>query len=68
MLNLAPAKTIEYGRVDQAAAWALLARMYLNAGVYTGTTKYSEAITYAKKVIGAGYTLQPYYRAVVYGR
>ena len=37
----------------------LLARLYLNAKTYTGTTKYTEAITYAKKVIGAGYTLQP---------
>lgn len=62
--DLAPAKTIEYGRVDQGAAWALLARMYLNAGVYTGTTKYTEAITYAKKVIGAGYTLYSGYPRV----
>ncbi|HRI20213.1 MAG TPA: RagB/SusD family nutrient uptake outer membrane protein, partial [Panacibacter sp.] len=37
--ELAPAKTIEYGRVDQAAAWALLARIYLNAEVYTGTAR-----------------------------
>ncbi len=59
--ELAPAKTIEYGRVDQAAAWALLARMYLNAGVYTGAARYTEAITYAKKVIGAGYILRPGY-------
>lgn len=59
--ELAPAKTIEYGRVDQAAAWALLARMYLNAGVYTGTPKYTEAITYAKKVISAGYVLKSGY-------
>ncbi len=59
--ELAPAKTIEYGRVDQAAAWALLARLYLNAGVYTGTNKYAEAITYAQKVINAGYTLKPGY-------
>jgi hypothetical protein len=59
--ELAPAKTIEYGRVDQAAAWALLARLYLNADVYKGTEKYTEAITYAKKVIDAGYTLQPGY-------
>jgi hypothetical protein len=59
--ELAPAKTIEYGRVDQAAAWALLARMYLNAGVYTGTPKYTEAITYAKKVIAAGYVLKSGY-------
>lgn len=59
--DLAPAKTIEYGRVDQAAAWALLARMYLNAEVYTGTKKYTEAITYAKKVIDAGYLLKSGY-------
>ncbi len=60
--DLAPVKTIEYGRVDQGAAWALLARMYLNANVYTGTPKYTEAITYAKKVIGGGYSLRPTYR------
>jgi starch-binding outer membrane protein, SusD/RagB family len=59
--DLAPAKTIEYGRVDQAAAWALLARLYLNAQVYTGTARYTDAVTYAKKVIGAGYSLQPSY-------
>lgn len=62
--ELAPVKTIEYGRVDQGAAWALLARMYLNAGVYTGTTKYSDAITYAKKVIAGGYTLSSTYRTL----
>lgn len=59
--ELAPAKTIEYGRVDQAAAWALLARMYLNAEVYIGTPKFTEAITYTKKVIGAGYVLKAGY-------
>lgn len=55
--ELATPRSIEYGRVDQAAAWALLARLYLNAGVYIGTPKYTEAITYAKKVIDAGYQL-----------
>lgn len=62
--QLANVKTIEYGRVDQGAAWALLARLYLNAQVYTGTAKYSEALTYAKKVIGGGYSLYPDYRKV----
>lgn len=62
--DLAPVKTIEYGRVDQGAAWALLARMYLNAQVYTGTPKWTEAITYAKKVIAGGYTLRPAYRTL----
>jgi len=59
--DLAPAKTIEYGRVDQAAEWCLLARLYLNAEVYTGTAKYTEAVTYAKKVIDAGYELNSGY-------
>lgn len=59
---LPAAKANEYGRADKAAAWALLARMYLNAQVYTGAAKYTEAITYAQKVIGAGYTLAADYR------
>jgi starch-binding outer membrane protein, SusD/RagB family len=62
--ELAPVKTIEYGRVDQGAAWALLARMYLNAGTYTGATRYTDAITYAKKVIPAGYSLYSGYPRV----
>ena len=60
--DLAPVKTIEYGRVDQGAAWALLARIYLNAKVYTGTERNTDAITYANKVIAGGYNLQPNYR------
>ncbi|WDF80182.1 RagB/SusD family nutrient uptake outer membrane protein [Mucilaginibacter sp. AW1-7] len=55
--GLADPKTNEYGRADKAAAWALLARIYLNAKVYTGTERYTDAITYSKKVIGAGYSL-----------
>jgi hypothetical protein len=59
-LMVAPMKN-EYGRADQAAVWALLARIYLNAQVYTGTAHYDDAITYSKKVIDAGYTLTPNY-------
>jgi starch-binding outer membrane protein, SusD/RagB family len=59
--ELAPAKTAEFGRVDQSADWALLARLYLNAAVYTGTSRYDDAATYAKKVIDAGYSLQDGY-------
>lgn len=50
-----------YGRANQAAAWALLARIYLNAGVYTGTPQYDSAVTYCNKVIIAGYSLHPKY-------
>lgn len=61
---LAPAKTIEYGRVDQASAWALLARIYLNAKIYNGSEHYTDAITYAQKVINAGYSLHDEYKAL----
>jgi hypothetical protein len=54
-------RTNAYGRADQAAAWALLARMYLNAEVYTGTARWTDAITYSKKVIDAGYSLETNY-------
>jgi hypothetical protein len=60
--NLPDAKTNEYGRADKAAAQALLARLYLNAGVYTGTERYQDALSYAKKVIDAGYSLISDYR------
>lgn len=60
--DLAAPKTNEYGRADQAADWALLARLYLNAKVYTGTDRSTDAITYASKVIGAGYSLMPKYK------
>ncbi|SIT84545.1 RagB/SusD family nutrient uptake outer membrane protein [Pontibacter indicus] len=59
--ELAAARQNEYGRADQAAAWTLLTKLYLNAEVYTNQKKYTEAITYATKVIGAGYTLEPDY-------
>lgn len=46
-----------FGRADKAANWLLRARLYLNAGVYTGTTDWANAETYATKVIGSGYEL-----------
>lgn len=46
-----------FGRADQAANWLLRARLYLNAGVYTGTPDWSNAEAYATKVIGSGYQL-----------
>jgi starch-binding outer membrane protein, SusD/RagB family len=51
----------QYGRADQGAVWSLLARMYLNAEVYTGTPRWEDALTYSQRVIGAGYELQPEY-------
>ncbi len=51
-----------YGRVDRVAAWLLLARMYLNAEVYTGTPQWGKAKEYAQKVIGSSYKLAPVYK------
>ncbi|MFP4025809.1 MAG: RagB/SusD family nutrient uptake outer membrane protein [Thiohalospira sp.] len=50
-----------YGRADKAAAWALLAKLYLNAEVYIGEPKYTECITYCDSIINAGYSLSPNY-------
>ena len=54
---LAEARQNEYGRADKAAAWTLLAKLYLNAAVYTGQPRYTDCLTYCTKVIGAGYAL-----------
>ena len=54
-------KSNEYARADQAAAWTLLAKLYLNAEVYTGSARYSDCVTYSSKVINAGYSLEPSY-------
>ncbi len=59
--ELKDARTNEYGRVDKAAAWTLLSRLYLNAQVYTGTARYADVITYCEKVINAGYSLNTSY-------
>jgi len=63
--GLSEPRTNEYGRVDRAAAWALLGRLYLNAKTYTGSEKLNEAVTYSKKVIDAGYNLHTDYKQLM---
>ncbi len=41
----------EYGRVGKDAAEALLARLYLNAGVYTGTPAWDKCATRCENII-----------------
>lgn len=48
---------VAYPRVTKGAAEALLARMYLNAEVYTGTARWEDARSAAETVIGMGYSL-----------
>lgn len=50
-----------YGHANKAAAWALLSRLYLNAETYVGVKKYTESIANSKKVLDAGYQLEPVY-------
>ncbi len=55
-------KSVEFGYLDQGLVWGLLSRLYLNAEIYTGTARYTDAITYANKVIQSGvYSLAPNY-------
>ncbi len=52
-----------YGRATGPAANMLLAELYLNAGVYTGTPAYAQALTAAQAVISSGaYSLDPNFR------
>jgi starch-binding outer membrane protein, SusD/RagB family len=52
-----------YPQADKAACWMLLARLYLNAQVYTGTAKWDSCKLYCDKVISSGnYSLAPNYR------
>ena len=55
--GMAPARQHVYGRADRGAAWMLLAKLYLNAEVYTGSARYSDALTYVNQIIAAGYTV-----------
>ncbi|HET6555998.1 MAG TPA: RagB/SusD family nutrient uptake outer membrane protein, partial [Prolixibacteraceae bacterium] len=53
----------ELYRADKAAAWMLLAKLYLNAEVYTGTQRWADCKTYCDKVISSGaYSLATDYR------
>ena len=40
----------------------LLAKLYLNAEVYTGTPQYAQALAAAQAVIAGPFTLDPSYR------
>jgi len=55
------APRFEYARADQAAAWTVLAKLYLNAKVYTGTERNADCVTYCKKVLASTYTLSAKY-------
>lgn len=47
-----------FGRADQAAAYALGARLALNGQVYTGTAHFDECISYCQKVLASSHALE----------
>ena len=59
--NLSPPRTNEYGRLDQAMARMILAKMYLNAGVYIQANRYNDCITQCNAIIAGGYILKMNY-------
>ena len=59
--NLKAARTNQYGRLDKGFAWAILAKMYLNSEVYTGTARYQDCMTMCSNIIGGGYVLKTNY-------
>ena len=46
-----------YGRFNKWAGYALLAKVYLNAEVYTGESKWNECIAACNKISEGGFTL-----------
>ncbi|MGB5821983.1 MAG: RagB/SusD family nutrient uptake outer membrane protein [Saonia sp.] len=58
---MVPARQNGYGRADQAAAWTLLARLYLNAESFIGENRYSDCLDFCNRIIAAGYTLEENY-------
>jgi len=59
--DLKDARQNEYARADKAAAWMLLAKIYLNAEVFIGQKKYDQCLANCKNIIAAGYILSPKY-------
>jgi len=49
--GLVASKANEYGRIDKTAAKFLLAQIYLNSKVYTGTERFADAATVCNDII-----------------
>lgn len=58
---LIEARQSEYGRIDKAGARMILAKLYLNAEVYAGVSKYNECAEICKQIQNDGYSLHDNY-------
>ena len=53
-------ETNDYGRANKFVVDMLLAKLYMNAQVYTGTARWDDAAIYVNKIINeGGYSLEP---------
>ena len=55
--SMLPAARSNYPRMDKGSALGLLARVYLNAEVYTGTPQWEKAQHTCEKIFNLGYSL-----------
>jgi hypothetical protein len=62
--SMLDAASCEYGRAPRAAAWMLLARLYLNAETYEAGAHFTDCMTYAQKVVDEGYLLESDYASL----
>ncbi|MDE6453902.1 MAG: RagB/SusD family nutrient uptake outer membrane protein [Muribaculaceae bacterium] len=56
-----------YGRVSREAGYMLLAKLYLNAEVYTGTAMYDRCAQACKQVLAGGFRLADEYKYLFCG-
>jgi hypothetical protein len=64
--EMPPARS-NYPRVDKGSVLGLLARVYLNAGVYAGTPMWQEAKETCEKIFALNYSLCPDYASLFRG-
>jgi hypothetical protein len=62
--ELPPPGGANYGRTNRHAVAMLLAKLYLNAGIYTGTPNYAAALAATEEVIAGPFTLDDRYQDI----
>lgn len=65
--QLTPAASQIYGRVSREAGYMLLAKLYLNAEVYTGTAAWAECAAACQEILKTINTLAPDYKYLFCG-
>lgn len=65
--NVKPAAQQTYGRLSREAAYMLLAKLYLNSEVYTGTPRWAECAKACQEITKTINTLAPEYKYLFCG-